>query len=142
MAALFEHDGIRFQYPENWVLTREETDNGWTVSLQSPATAFLMLTFDSDMPEAELMAETALEAMQAEYDNLECDPLCESIAGQPACGHDIRFFSFDLTNTCYTRSFYAAGGTVLLFFQTNDLELETAEPVFKALCASLQIEDE
>lgn len=142
MAAIFEQDGIRFQYPESWQLTREETPNGWSVSLQSPATAFLMVTFDSDMPEAELMAETALEAMQAEYANLESDAVCESIAGQPACGHDMRFFSFDLTNTCFTRSFYAAGGTVLLFWQTNDLELETAEPVFKAVCASLHVDED
>src|SRR5262249_10526700 len=93
MPAIYEQDGIRFQYPEDWALSREENPNGWTVSLQSLATAFLMLTFDGDMPEAELMAETALEAMQAEYAGLESEPVCESIAGQPACGHDMRFFS-------------------------------------------------
>ena len=39
MAALFEESGIQFQYPENWELQREESDTGWTISVQSPATA-------------------------------------------------------------------------------------------------------
>jgi hypothetical protein len=57
-------------------------------------------------------------------------------------GHDIRFFSLDLTNTCWTRSFYSARGTVLVLCQTNDLELETNEPVLRAICASLEVDDE
>jgi hypothetical protein len=141
MPAIFDQDGVRFQYPENWEMVREDNPSGWTVSLQSPATAFFMLTYDSDMPEAELMAETALEAMQAEYKGLESEPIVETIAGQPACGHNMRFFSFDLTNTCCTRSFYGAGGTVLLLWQTNDLELEIVEPIVQAMCASLRVEE-
>jgi hypothetical protein len=142
MPAIFEQDGVRFQYPESWTLSREDNPTGWTASLQSPGTAFFMLTYDADAPETELMVETALEAMQAEYEDLEFDPVVETIAGQPAVGNDMRFFSFDLTNTCCTRSFYGAGGTLLLFWQTSDLELETVEPTIKALCASLQLDEE
>ncbi len=142
MSTTFERDGIRFTYPENWVLTQEENENGWTASLQSPATAFFLVTYDGDMPESELMAETALDAMKAEYDSLESEPVTESIADQPAVGHDMRFFSFDLTNTCWTRCFYTPTGTVLFFAQTNDLELEYVEPLFRAVCKSIQIEQE
>jgi hypothetical protein len=142
MAALFQDDGIRFRYPENWELERTEDDTGWTVSLQSPGTAFLMLCLRADMPPADDLAETALAALREDYPDLEADDCVDSVAGQPAVGHDIRFFSFDLTNTCWTRSFYAAGGTVLLLCQTNDLESETHEPVLKAICASLQVDDE
>ena len=142
MPAMFEQDGVRFQYPESWTLTREENPTGWTASLQSPGTAFALITYDSDLPEAELMVETALEAMKAEYEDLEYDPVVETIAGVPALGHDMRFFSLDLTNTCCSRSFYGAGGTLLLFWQSTDLELETVEPAMKALCASLHFDDE
>ena len=142
MPAVFEQDGVRFQYPENWEFAREDHPSGWSLTLQSPSTAFIMITFDSDMPEAELMAETALEAMKAEYEDLDAEPIVETIAGQPACGHDMRFFSLDLTNTCCTRSFYGAGGTVLLLWQTNDLEIEMVEPVVKAVCASLHVDED
>jgi hypothetical protein len=142
MVAIFHEDGLTFQYPENWQLQRDDNDNGWTVSLQSPETAFLMVSFDSDMPDTEAMAQTALEALQEEYPNLEADECVESVAGQPACGHDIRFFSFDLTNTCWSRSFYCGPGTVLVLWQANDLELERVEPVLKAICASLKVDED
>jgi hypothetical protein len=141
MPATFERDGIRFSYPENWRLEREEAEHGWTVSVQSPDTALLVVTLDEEMPDAEKVAETALGALKEEYPDLEADPCVDSVAGQPAVGHEIRFFSFDLTNTCWTRSFYSARGTVLVLWQINDLELETNEPVLRAICKSMKIED-
>jgi hypothetical protein len=142
MAALFDDEGIRFRYPENWQLEREENEAGWTVSLQSPGTAFLMLSVREDLPAADALADETLAALREEYPGLEADECVDTLAGRPAVGHDIRFFSFDLTNTCWTRSFRTAGGTVLVLCQTNDLELETAEPVLRAVCASLTVEDE
>lgn len=138
----FEQDGIGFRYPANWQLQRDETECGWTVSVQSPQTAFFMLTYDEDMPEQELMAETALEALRSEYPELEAEEAFESLAGQPAIGHDIRFFSLDLTNTCWTRTFYSGRGTVLALWQANDLELEEVEPIFQAIRASLHVEED
>ena len=141
MAALFEHDGIRFQYPETWRLEREDTASGWTASVQSPGTGFLLLSVDHDMPDVDQVAQTVLTALRDEYDDVEADDKVETIAGQPAVGHDIRFFSFDLTNSCWTRSFYGGDATVLLMWQVNDLELEESEPVLRAICASVQIDE-
>ncbi len=138
---VFEEDGIRFQYPDNWSLTREEADSGWTVSVQSPDTAFFLLAFDKTMPEIGAVVETALQALRADYPDLEAEDALESVAQQPALGHDITFFSLDLTNTCRTRSFYSEAGTILMMWQANDLELDAVEPIFKAMCASLRLEE-
>ena len=124
MAARFDDGGIRFQYPENWRLEREENETGWTVSLQSPGTAFMMVCLREDLPTPDQVAEAALDALREEYPELEADDCVDNLAGQPAIGHDIRFISLDLTNTCWTRSFYSAEGTVLVLCQANDLELE------------------
>jgi hypothetical protein len=142
MIAEFEEGGIRFRYPENWKLEREDSDAGWTVSVQSPQTAFLTVTLDEEMPSVDQMAETALAALREVYPELEAEDCIDSVAGQPAIGHNIRFFSLDLTNTCWTRSFYSARGTVLVLCQANDLELDVNEPVLRAICASLELEEE
>jgi hypothetical protein len=142
MVAEFADGGIRFRYPDNWRLEREDSDKGFTVSLQSPGTAFLMVSFDEEMPSVDRVAETALAALRDEYPGLEADDRIDSLAGQPAVGHDIRFFSLDLTNTCWTRSFYSSRGTILVLCQASDLELETQEPVLRAICASLRTDDE
>ena len=142
MATLFDEDGIKLQYPENWELQREDSEAGWTISLQSPATPFLVLSFDADLPDIEVMAQAALDVLRAEYEDLEADDCVETVAGQPAVGHDVRFFSLDLTNTCWIRSFYSGQGTVLVMWQINDLEMQKYEPVLRAICASIQIEED
>jgi hypothetical protein len=142
MAASFQEDGIQFLYPENWELQREDNENGWAVSLQSPETAFLVLSLDTEMPEMEVMAQTALDVLKNEYKDLEADDCLEAVAGQPAVGHNVRFFSLDLTNTCWIRSFYTSAGTVLVMWQCTDLELEHHEPVLRAICSSLKVEED
>jgi hypothetical protein len=142
MVAQFEDGGVRFKYPENWTVEREENENGWTVSVQSPDTAFLLLTLREDMPTTDQLAESALAALREEYPDLESEERVDSVAGQPAIGHDMQFFSLDLTNTCWTRSFYSARGTFLLLCQFNDLEQEKNEPVLRAICASLELEED
>ena len=141
MAARFHDDGISFRYPENWVLEREDQDSGWTVSVQSPETAFLIVTFDAEAPDIAQMADSALDTLRAEYEGLEAEPKVESIAGQPAVGHDIRFFSFDLTNTAWVRGISCEGGSILVLCQINDLELDRNGPVLKAICASLAVDE-
>lgn len=141
MSAEFQDRGLSFRYPENWRLERQDSDTGWTVAVQSPGTAFLLISVDETMPSVDRMAETALAALRDDYPDLEADDAVGSVAGQPAVGHDMRFFSLDLTNTCWTRSFYSSGGTVLVMGQTNDLELPTHGAVLRAICASLQLDD-
>jgi hypothetical protein len=141
MASQFDDGGIRFLYPENWRLEREESDDGWTVTVQSPETAFLLLTVNiEDRDPAEMLA-TALEALRADYPDLEFEDCVDTIAKQAAIGQNIHFVSLDLTNTCWMRSFVATAGTVMLLCQSNDLESEGNEQVLRAICASLEVDD-
>lgn len=142
MIAEFDEDGVRFRYPADWTVERQEDESSWTVVLQSPDTAFWMLTLDAGLPTLEHVTETALAALRDDYPDLEADECIDSMAGQPALGHDIRFFSFDLTNTCRTRSFYSGRGTVFVLYQFNDLELEKHGPILQAISASLAVDDD
>jgi len=140
MVAEFSESGVSFQYPSTWTAEREELDDGWTVTVQSPGTAFFMLCLRSDAPDCSELAQQTIKDLSEVYPDLESEPVAASIAGQPAIGHDIRFFSFDLTNSCWTRCVDAVEGTVLLMWQCSDLDLEQYEPALRAIVASLQIE--
>ena len=142
MSQHYQADGVSFHYPENWQLDREECADGWTVLVQSPGTAFLTLTRDGSGASAEEIAAAALEVLQAEYPTLDARPQVESLAGQMAVGHDIHFFSLDLTNTCWTRAFDIDDGVVLVLCQSNDLELDEYGPILRAIGASLKIEED
>lgn len=142
MTQHYQADGVSFAYPDDWRLDREQSADYWTVQLQSPGTAFLTLTWDRSGATREEIAAAALDALKADYPTLEAQPQVETLAGQMAVGHDIQFFSLDLTNTCWTRSLYGADGVLLVLCQSNDLELEEYEPVLRAICASLTVEEE
>jgi hypothetical protein len=141
LAMLFQADGVRFQYPESWSMTREDGDNGWIVTVQRSETAFFILRLDDLIPEVSVLAQTVLDTLRSDYPDLEAEEVRESIAGQTAVGHDIQFFSLDLTNTCCTRVLTCEMGTLLAMWQADDLELDEVEPIFRAICASLRVDE-
>jgi len=141
IAVRFERGGVSFQYPENWQILPEPYDLGWSVTVQSPGTAFLTLTCDESNPGIGELADAALSAIKDEFKQLDVSPFSGTVAGLPAIGHDVEFFSFDLTNTCFIRAFSAMQGTILILAEANDLE-ETQMKVLHAICASVKLEDE
>jgi hypothetical protein len=141
MPITYHNHGLRFLYPENWLLEEEDTENGWSVALQSPNTPFLLLSCHRDDPTSEQVLNTVLEALKADYPGLEFEDRVDTLAGQPAAGLEIRFISLDLTNTCCARCLYTDEGTLLVIWQGADLDLETTEPVLRAICQSLELDD-
>jgi len=142
MAKAFARDGIRIEYPENWTTETDETDEGWSVSIFSPDTAFLMVSqYPEDTDPVEL-ADMALGALRENYPDLEADEVIETLAGFPVVGHDAEFFALDLTNTCRIRALTGPEGSLLLMSQCTDSELATNGEVMRAIAASLVFEDE
>lgn len=141
MLQRFERDGITFNYEDSWKLEQEDSPSSWTVLLQGPGTAFITLTLDTDMPTQDEVLQAVLDALKPDYPSLEVEPCVETVAGQLAMGQNIDFFALDLTITCTTRCFYSDRGTVLVLCQAADIDMEEAEPVFKAIRASLRVEE-
>ena len=141
MSQVFTKSGIRFEYPSNWKLETEDSDDGWTASVYSSATAFLMVSFHPDEDDPAHLADGALSVMKESYPDLESEMVVESLAGMPAVGHDVEFFALDLTNTCWIRSFAINAGCVLVMCQCTDEELPGNGMILRAVRASIGLED-
>jgi hypothetical protein len=137
----YDEDGLSFSYPDEWSLERQESDDGWAVTLQSPGTAFAQVVLDRRLLEREYMAQTALRALEDDYPSLEAEAGQDMMAGEMAIGHDIDFFSLDLTITAWTRCFYGMAGTVLVLCQVSGVDQEEYEPALRAICASMRSEE-
>ena len=138
----FSRAGVRLQYPENWTIQTEETESGWTVTFQSKATAFLLLSLETGTDDPARLADETLEAMRKEYPGLESTFAVETVVGFPAVGHDMEFFALDLVNTCWTRCFEGPEGCMMLLGQCTDEELPVNGAVLAAIKQSLVLEDE
>jgi hypothetical protein len=141
MAAVYEDDGIRFRFPENWRLEQDEAGGGTTISVMSPDTAFWSLTVHEASVAPEAAAQAALVALREEYATLDAEHVSEPFGRWQAVGHDVHFLCLDLTNSCWIRAFQTPRHTLLVLYQANDLELETSEPVLRAIGQSLEVLD-
>jgi hypothetical protein len=136
MPAFFDHLGVRFQYPESWTLEAAEDAEGNDVTVFSPGGAFWSLTIHEN-GDPELLAERAVAAMREEYDELDCETVTDSIAGQELTAYDLNFYCLDLTNTAQIRAYRRGERSFLLIWQAEDREFDLFAPIFRAIATSL-----
>jgi hypothetical protein len=139
----YDNAGLRFEFPENWLLeegaepnealAQEDAD---TVTLYSPGGSFWTVVRRRD-GDPQPYVEAALKTMREEYEDLDAEAVKETVQGHRLTGYDLNFFCLDLTNTARIRGVKAAGSTLLIFCQADDRELREIDPVFQALTASL-----
>lgn len=138
MPAVFEKLGIRFQYPENWTLDEADALEGnEAVTLYTPGGAFWTVILHPHGLSASELADTALQALKAEYQDLDAEQVKETTSGVVAIGYDVNFYCLDLTNTAMIRVYSRDDATLLVMFQADDREFEELAPVFRAITLSL-----
>ena len=136
MPALFDKLGIRFQYPENWTLEIGADADQEGVTVYSPGGGFWSVVLRGSDDDPAEVARLALAALDETYDDLDSEPVEESIAGQATVGFDVNFYCLDLTNTAQIRALHR-GRTYLILCQAEDREYEKVSPVFRAMTTSL-----
>ena len=130
--------GIHFLYPENWTLDEADALKGETsVSVYSPDGAFWSIMLHPQSADPKELARAALTAMKQEYEDLEAEPVSDTVSGQAMSGFDMNFYCLDLTNTACIRGFRTDDFTYLLLCQAEDREFKQVEPVFRAITTSL-----
>lgn len=138
MPGIFDSSGIRFQYPDSWRLEEsDESDEGHTVSVESPGGSFWSVTRCEADADRESLAKAALKAIQETYPAVDVDQVSEEIAGHELVGYDACFFQFDLTNTAQIRTVRAHHAIWLIYCQGEDREFDSLLPVFQAMTLSL-----
>ena len=138
MPAEFRDMGISFQYPENWTLDEQESAGEEpAVTVFSPGGAFWTVRVHASSSEPDRLAQSAVEAMQAEYEGVEFEPVEEQFEGHTMTGFDLNFFYLDLTNTATVRCLRGPTATYTFFCQAEDREYQQVSLVFRAMTASL-----
>jgi hypothetical protein len=137
MPGVFENFGIKFLYPENWQLSEEGGDD-WpkVVNVQSPDGAFLSIyVYQSDANLPELVLE-AVEAMRAEYEDLEAEEILEP--DDADYGYNLDFYCLDLVVTTQIRGVQLPDCAVVWQAQAESRDFDRHELVFKAITTSLR----
>jgi hypothetical protein len=138
MPCQFNRLGISFQYPENWTLDEEDTlAEKPSVTVYSPGGAFWSVSVHPRSADPARLAKAVVEAMSAEYEDLDSEAAQETVGGRSLVGYDLTFFFLDFTNTAAIRCVQTERATLVVFCQAEDHEYDAVRRVFLAMTTSL-----
>jgi hypothetical protein len=136
----FANHGVRFKHPPDWEVTEQAKPGEMSITVSSPRTAFWTLTMFYDRPEPQEIIDTVLAAFHEEYDEMDDYPARARLCNHKTIARDIEFVCLELLNSAWARCFSTEDYTVLVLYQTNDLDLEETLPVMEAITKSLTCE--
>ncbi|MBI1346118.1 hypothetical protein GC163_07495 [bacterium] len=131
-------DGVVFQYPEGWELTREVHGSDVTWHLQTAGSAFWSLTLLASCPTADEAVDAVLAAYEEEYPQVDIYRGPEGQLPGPAAGCDLDFSYLDLVNSARIRAEATNTFTALVVYQGEDRDIEALREQFEAITGSLR----
>ena len=140
MTAAYAHAGLRFLYPENWVLdNRDDEGSPWSVSVHSPNGAFWALTVYDSSHSLDQLRKEMLAALEQDYSDsfFESNVLELEVAGQRAEGYDITFFYLDFLIHAKLLTLQLGRHACVVLYQGEQKDFETLGTVFEAITYSL-----
>ena len=141
MTETFQHGNVTFKYPVGWQLSTDDAGDGWTATLSSTETAFILVSLQPDADDLQQVADETLAALRAEYPDLDAEEVVDTLAGQPAIGHDIDFLTVDTSVTAWTRCIDTLAGPLLVLCQTSEFDRKRNGPVLRAIADSINIDE-
>jgi len=133
----YQSSGIRFNYPDDWILTEQWQDDDLTVTVSDGETAQWSITLLTGLPDpAEVLSE-AVRAFEEEYTDLDLAESRVVLADYEAVAADVDFECFELLNSAFVRAFQTSQFTALVLYQATDHELKALQPQFDSINASL-----
>lgn len=137
MPALYDLDGIRFQYPENWTVLDQSDALPRSITLHSPQGGFWSLDVHPFSVHPGDLIHAVLHEMRSEYPELESDSVEESIADTSTHAMDLHFICLDFVVTAQLRALRYGHATYLLTYQAENRDFDKLYPVFQAITVSL-----
>ncbi len=137
MDQVYSGQGVRFRYPEDWELSEESGPAETSISVRGPGTAFWMLSLIDGNAEPEDVLQTAVNAFQEEYPDLDIYETSTPGDDPSARCVELGFLCFELTNSAFLRAFRTGQVTALVIYQATDHELDDVQAQLETITHSL-----
>lgn len=142
MDRVFEGHGIRFEYPDDWILHEQSSPDELTLTVHSPDTSFWSLTLIFDRPDPRRVIDSVLDTFREEYSEIDVYPSDVRLNDQPTESCELDFVCHDLIGSAFLRAVATPDFTLLVLYQGADLELDDVQPLLEKVSRSLTWESE
>ncbi len=137
MDRVFEGHGIRFEYPDDWILHEQSSPEEITLTVQSPDSSFWSLTLIMDRPDPRRVLDTILDTFREEYSEIDVYPSEVRLGDQPTESCELDFVCHELIGSAFLRAVAAPDFTLVVLYQGADLELDHTQPLMEKINNSL-----
>lgn len=137
MNRAFDRHGIHFEYPEDWILHEQSTPEEITATINSPETSFWSFTLLLDRPDPYRVVETVIDALREDYSDVDVYTNEGQLGELSAVARDVDFVCHELIGSAFIRAVVIPGGTLLVFYQGADIELEETQVMLERITKSL-----
>jgi len=138
MHQTYHAHGVQFRFPSSWELSEQSRGNEAAITVESPETSFWSLWLFFDCPTPQRVLETAVSALEQDYDEIDVYPVEARMCRRESLARDVEFVCLELINSAFLRAFQTDDFTALVFYQGTDHELERTRPILEGICKSLQ----
>lgn len=130
--------GLSLLYPDTWTISEEtQGDRRQGVSLENPAGSFLSINLLDPGQDADAVLDEAVEAMSAEYEDIESEPYTLDIDSLHVAGTIQRFYYLDFVIVSKLFAIVAAESLYLVQIQGEDRDMDQQSIVFEAILTSM-----
>src|SRR5687768_11397222 len=125
MPSTFDDFGIRFLYPDNWLLqSRESDDDSDTVTLEMPNGGFFSVTKHHGCPPIDDVLESIASAMRSEYPEVEMEILDAADSDDESEAIEFRFYYLDLLIVARITAMVLGGNTIVVQVQAENRDFD------------------
>ena len=137
MDRVFEGHGIRFEYPDDWILHEQSSPEEITLTVHSPDTSFWSVTLIFDRPDPQRVVDTVLETFREEYTEIDVYPSDVRLNDQPTLACELDFVCHELIGSAFLRAVATPDFTLFVLYQGADVELDERQSLLEKVTNSL-----
>jgi hypothetical protein len=130
--------GLSLLYPDSWTISEEtQGDRRQGVSLENPGGSFMSINLLDPGQEADAVLDEAVEAMNAEYEDIESEPYALDIDTLHIDGTIQRFYYLDFVIVSKLFAINTHERLYLVQIQGEDRDMDQQSLVFEAILTSM-----
>ena len=138
MPAQYDRNGLKFLYPDNWVLS-DQTDDELprVISLETPDGAIWSAHLYPSDTDPDFLIKDTVTALEETYPDLEVSTSKHSFPTHTGTAIDTIFFCLDFLVRIKLMTIQTSQYQVMAWYQAEDREFDKQEPIFHAVTTSM-----
>ncbi len=138
MPAQYDRSGVKFLYPDNWVLSDQgDQELPRVISLETPEGAIWSAHLFPLETDPDLIMKDTISALEETYPDLEVSSSEHDFPYHPGNAIDTIFFCLDFLVRIKLMTLQTSRYQVMAWYQAEDREFDKQAPIFHAVTTSM-----